>query len=197
MLPFLPSVALWWLPAIGEHRHLLLGALPANRSEPQAEHGAFALDGGANRSSIEPRFAGVVELCGQETGRRSPQRAAVACRQRSRRPGWVLTAVVQVLADREEPMRAKDIHTAVEALVGEPVAWSSIKVPSLTTPRAPRVGSYGWRGGGTCWRAVEWSKLGAISCMFTVAEAAFGVSASTPKVRAGERFVASADLARH
>jgi hypothetical protein len=56
-----------------------------------------------------------------------PQRAAVACRQRSRRPGWVLTAVVQVLADREEPMRAKDIHTAVEALVGEPVAWSSIK----------------------------------------------------------------------
>jgi hypothetical protein len=56
-----------------------------------------------------------------------PCRAVVACRQRSRRPGWVLTAVVQVLADQEEPMRAKDIHIAVEALVGEPVSWSSIK----------------------------------------------------------------------
>lgn len=56
-----------------------------------------------------------------------PRQQPVACRQRSRRPGWVLAAVVQVLADRKEPMRAKDIHTAVEALVEEPVAWSSIK----------------------------------------------------------------------
>jgi hypothetical protein len=39
----------------------------------------------------------------------------------------VLKAVVQVLADRGEPMRAKDIHTAVERSVGESVAWSSIK----------------------------------------------------------------------
>ena len=57
----------------------------------------------------------------------SERRQAVICRQRPRRPGWVLKAVAQVLADREEPMRAKDIHAAVEALVGEPVAWSSIK----------------------------------------------------------------------
>jgi hypothetical protein len=33
----------------------------------------------------------------------------------------VLDAIVQVLADLGEPMRAKDIHAAVEALVGEPV----------------------------------------------------------------------------
>jgi hypothetical protein len=39
----------------------------------------------------------------------------------------VLKAVVQVLADRGEPMRVKDIHAAVEASVGEPVSWSSIK----------------------------------------------------------------------
>jgi hypothetical protein len=39
----------------------------------------------------------------------------------------VLKAVVQVLADREEPMRAKDIHAAVEALVGESVPRSSVK----------------------------------------------------------------------
>jgi hypothetical protein len=32
-----------------------------------------------------------------------------------------------VLADRKEPMRATDIHAAVEALVGEPVSWPSIK----------------------------------------------------------------------
>jgi hypothetical protein len=51
----------------------------------------------------------------------------VACRQRVRRPGWVLKAVVQVLADRGEPMRAKDIHAAVEALVGESVPRSSVK----------------------------------------------------------------------
>jgi hypothetical protein len=56
-----------------------------------------------------------------------PRRPVVACRQRSRRPGWVLKAVVQVLADHDEPMRAKDIHAAVEASLGEPVAWSSIR----------------------------------------------------------------------
>jgi hypothetical protein len=48
-------------------------------------------------------------------------------RLRSRRPGWVVKAVVRVLADREEPMRAKDIQAAVEALLGEPIAWSSIR----------------------------------------------------------------------
>jgi hypothetical protein len=39
----------------------------------------------------------------------------------------VLEAVVHVLADRDEPMRVKDIHAAVEASVGEPVPWSSVK----------------------------------------------------------------------
>jgi hypothetical protein len=39
----------------------------------------------------------------------------------------VLKAVVQVLTDRDEPMRAKDIHAAVEALVGEAVPRSSVK----------------------------------------------------------------------
>jgi hypothetical protein len=56
-----------------------------------------------------------------------PRRQLVACRQRPRRPGWVLKAVVQVLGDRGEPMRAKDIHAAVETSLGAPVAWSSVK----------------------------------------------------------------------
>jgi hypothetical protein len=56
-----------------------------------------------------------------------PQRQLATCRQRPRRPGWVLKAIVRVLADRGEPMRAKDIHAAVEAALGEPVAASSVK----------------------------------------------------------------------
>jgi hypothetical protein len=56
-----------------------------------------------------------------------PRRPLTSCRQRSRRPGWVLDAIVRVLTDRGEPMRAKDIHTAVEALVGERVPLPSVK----------------------------------------------------------------------
>ena len=56
-----------------------------------------------------------------------PRRPVVACRQRPRRPGWVLKAVVQVLADRDEPMRARDIHAVVEASHGEPVRRASVK----------------------------------------------------------------------
>jgi hypothetical protein len=56
-----------------------------------------------------------------------PRRRPESRRQRSRRPGWVLKAVVEVLAEQGEPMRAKDIRAAVEALLGESVAWSSIK----------------------------------------------------------------------
>jgi hypothetical protein len=73
-----------------------------------------------------------------------PRRQALACRQRPRRPGWVLKAVVQVLAERGEPMRAKDIHAAVEASLGAPVAWSSVKASlaanvSGTPPRFMRI----------------------------------------------------------
>ena len=56
-----------------------------------------------------------------------PRRQPATCRQRPRRPGWVLKAIVQVLADRSEAMRVKDIHAAVEAMLGEAVAASSIK----------------------------------------------------------------------
>lgn len=70
-----------------------------------------------------------------------PRRQPTTCRQRPRRPGWVLKAVIQVLADRGEPMRVKDIHMAVETLVGESVAWSSVKMAlarNVAGP-APRV----------------------------------------------------------
>jgi hypothetical protein len=54
-------------------------------------------------------------------------RATLSRRQRPHRPGWVIEAVLQVLDDRREPMRAKDIHSAVEALLGESVCWGSVK----------------------------------------------------------------------
>jgi hypothetical protein len=55
-----------------------------------------------------------------------PRRRPESRRQRPRRPGWVLKAIVQVLTD-QEPMQAKAIYAAVEALLGEPVRWCSVK----------------------------------------------------------------------
>jgi hypothetical protein len=57
-----------------------------------------------------------------------PRRRPVACRREPHRHGWLLKAVVQVLADRAEPMRAREVHAAVEALLGERVGWSSVKM---------------------------------------------------------------------
>jgi hypothetical protein len=51
----------------------------------------------------------------------------VSRRQRPRRPGWVLEAIVRVLNDRDQPVDVKDIHAAVEALVGESAPPSSVK----------------------------------------------------------------------
>jgi hypothetical protein len=56
----------------------------------------------------------------------------------------VLKAVVQALADQDEPMRAKDIHAAVEASLGAPVAWASVKAAlaanvSGASPRFVRI----------------------------------------------------------
>jgi hypothetical protein len=76
-----------------------------------------------------------------------PPRRPVACRRRSRRPGWVLKAVVQVLTDQGESMRAKDIHAAVEVLVGESVPRSSVKGALATNVRARRGDWSGWHGG--------------------------------------------------
>jgi len=46
-------------------------------------------------------------------------------KKRERAP--ILDAVRAVLADAEAPMRAREIHAAVETLRGEQVAWSSVK----------------------------------------------------------------------
>jgi hypothetical protein len=71
-----------------------------------------------------------------------------------RRRGWVLDAIVRVLAERQKPMRLKEIHAAVEALLGEPVRWASVKASlagniSGSSPRFIRVGrgKYGLASG--------------------------------------------------
>jgi hypothetical protein len=73
---------------------------------------------------------------------------------RHRRQDWVLDVVIRVLADRREPMRARDVHAAVEALLGEPVRWGSVKMcltsnVAGTSPRFVRVarGRYAVRSG--------------------------------------------------
>jgi hypothetical protein len=69
-----------------------------------------------------------------------PRRQPTTCRLRPRRPGWVLPAIVEVLTDRKEPMRAKDIHAAVETMLGESVARSSVKdaLASNVSGESPR-----------------------------------------------------------
>jgi len=105
---------------------------------------AMEASGVLSKHDLQGSLARLVKKLAALRASGEPRRQAVACRQRPRRPGWVLKAVVQVLADREEPMRAKDIHAAVEASLGAPVAWSSVKAAltanvSGASPRFVRV----------------------------------------------------------
>jgi hypothetical protein len=57
----------------------------------------------------------------------APARSIRSRRRRPRRPGWVLDAVCQVLADQTTgPMRPVSVHAAVEALVGGKVSKDSV-----------------------------------------------------------------------
>ena len=51
-----------------------------------------------------------------------PNRPALA-----RRSGLVRSAVFQVLAAAERPLRAREIHDAAETFAGEPLAWNTVK----------------------------------------------------------------------
>lgn len=92
-----------------------------------AQTSSVAVVGGLSNQKIQGALGRLSEKLARLRRGNSAPRPAASQRLRVRRPGWVLTAVVHVLADRGEPMRAKDIHTAVEASLGEPVAWSSIR----------------------------------------------------------------------
>jgi hypothetical protein len=53
-------------------------------------------------------------------------RVITSRRLRPRRPGWVLDAVREVMADQVGPMRVTHVHAAVEALLGEKVSGDSV-----------------------------------------------------------------------
>lgn len=53
-------------------------------------------------------------------------RAITSRRLRPRRPGWVLGAVRDVMADQAGPMRVAHVHAAVEAWLGESVSVNSV-----------------------------------------------------------------------
>lgn len=54
-----------------------------------------------------------------------PRRAPAGLKRRE--PAPILRAVMEVLEAAGTPMRAVEVHRAVEELRGEPVAWSSVK----------------------------------------------------------------------
>ena len=53
-------------------------------------------------------------------------RAIMSRRQRPRRPGWVLDAVVRAFGDRGGPMRLTEIHAAMERELGQSVSIESV-----------------------------------------------------------------------
>lgn len=72
-------------------------------------------------------------------------RALASVAMPTHRPGWVLTAVTEVLEAAKEPMQARTIYVAVVELLGEPVSWSSVRNClasdiSGKSPRFERVG---------------------------------------------------------
>jgi len=56
-----------------------------------------------------------------------PSRTVQTIAAQHPRAGRIIKAIVRVLAERREPMQAKEVHTAVEALLEESVRWSSVK----------------------------------------------------------------------
>ena len=53
-------------------------------------------------------------------------RPVTSRRLRPHRPGWVLDAVLQVLADQAEPMRVTHVHATIEKLLGQTVSKDSV-----------------------------------------------------------------------
>jgi hypothetical protein len=77
------------------------------------------------------------ELDGLRT-RRAPALAPLTARRTRHRPGWVLKAAREVLAQAGTPMRLADIHTAVEELLQEQVSRYSVEWTIYTHLRDDR-----------------------------------------------------------
>lgn len=75
---------------------------------------------------------------------RLPSEELVSIGLQHRRVGLIVETIVRVLAERGEPMQAREIHAAVEALLKQSVCWSSVKASlaaniSGSSPRFVRV----------------------------------------------------------
>jgi HB1, ASXL, restriction endonuclease HTH domain len=73
-----------------------------------------------------------------------PKRAAGAIGASHQRHDWVVAAVISVLEMHPGPMHAREVHRAVEAMMGRPVRWASVKAclavnVAGTAPRFVRV----------------------------------------------------------
>jgi len=58
---------------------------------------------------------------------RAPATPETAVGAADPRQGRIIDAISRVLIDERGPVQARDVHARVEALLGEPVLWASVK----------------------------------------------------------------------
>lgn len=104
-------------------------------------------------SADHSRLSYLAKRLGKLRASEAPPREIKRQRQRDRRPGWVMDAVVRVLADEGGPMRLTHVHAAVEQLLSQSVSkdsvgWCLSSGARAKKPRFERV-SYG------CYRLIR------------------------------------------
>ncbi len=107
------------------------------KTEQRRAHSVIEVLGVYSNQDLQGSLARLAKKLAAVRANGGPRRRPATCRQRPRRPGWVLKAIVGVLADQGEPMRPKDIHAAVEAALGKSVATSSIKTALIANASGP------------------------------------------------------------
>lgn len=93
---------------------------------PEPAHVLSELMGVLADAEIRDRLQRLAAKLSAIRERGDARREPTPQRVRSRRPGWMQTAVLAVLAERDAPMHVGEVRTAVEALIGEPVSKSSV-----------------------------------------------------------------------
>jgi len=101
------------------------------------DFGVSDMDTSGHRSNPSRPLESV--LCGPHSAAERPLRAPegrqiAACEDMAQaigakhpRHGRIIDAITRVLTEHCEPMHAPDVYAGVEALLGEPVRWASIK----------------------------------------------------------------------
>jgi hypothetical protein len=94
---------------------------------------------------IQGRLRRLSEKLGRLAASNAAPRPSARTDQRMR-GGLIPDAIERVLIEAAEPMRARDIHAAVEELLGQPVSVSSVKNWLAKSARgdAARLTRLGW-----------------------------------------------------